>query len=542
MSSGRRLRVTCLLVLILPNASGVRTDYDGIETISSSKRTPLDDYVGTLSPHFAWFDTNVTVSPLLIRATAHILNVTSQQWLTEHEAVGPNGALWTHQIAVIVPHEIKHPGTAVSYLTGGCNEGPPKPPADDDEELLLLSDIAAKTGIIGMVVYQLPNCHIVYPSDPSQKRRSEDSMIAWAWRQYLDDPQHDARWLPRLPMVKAAFSCMRAAEQWAHQKGLAEIHGWSVGGASKRGWTTWMVGAAAPVCAWCPKVVAITPLVPIVPYLNHSVHLQHRALGGFTFAFRDYLDAGVLHRFDTPEFAQLLSVVDPSNYLDRLALIPKLAVVSSDDEFMQLDWTEHGWLQIPGETKMLVVPNSEHSLATGIPELIKTMGAFIGSVAASQTSADRPTFTYHKGTNGSLSVNLTSGVEPEHVYLRHAQTLSNARRDFRWVRLANETTSPCKLPGIKLKHDVEGGGNCLQPMLWHKVKLSKGADGLYTATPPPPTKDGHYTGYYIEMIYPDQGTGKLQISTPGYAWPDALPYGDCALKRGVPNACTGKLL
>ena len=248
---------------------------------------PLDDYVGTLSPHYKWFDTNVTVNPPLIRATAHILNVTSQQWLTEAEAVGPNGAIWTHQVAVIVPHDLRYKHTAVAYLTGNCNEGPPKPPKSTDEELLLVSKVAAETGAITVVVWQIPNCHIRYPSDPLKMNRSEDAMIAWAWRQYLDDPKHDPRWLPRLPMVKAAFACMRAASEWIATTAVGDVEGWVVGGASKRGWTTWMVGAAAPACSWCPKVVGITPLVPIVPYLNHSVHLQRQSLGGFTFAFRD---------------------------------------------------------------------------------------------------------------------------------------------------------------------------------------------------------------------------------------------------------------
>ena len=534
--------VASRLLLVVASCAALRADYDNIASIANTPHTALDDYIGTLSPNYTWFDTNATVSPLLIRATAHIINVTSQQWLTEAEAVGPNGALWTHQVAVIVPHELKHPELAITYLTGNCNEDP-KPPANDDEELLLISDIAAQTGIIGVLVWQLPNCHIIYPSDPSKKHRSEDAMIAWAWKEYLDDPKHDARWLPRLPMVKAAFSCMRAAQEWAHQKAIAEIASFTVGGASKRGWTTWMVGAAAPVCEWCPKIEAILPLVPIVPYLNHSVHLQRRSLGGFTFAFRDYLNAGVLHRFDTPEFASLLSVVDPANYLDRLALIPKFAVVSSDDEFMQLDWTQHGWTQMPGETHLLVVPNSEHSLATGIPNLIGALGGFVGSLAAKQTAADRPAFTYAKDTtSGALTVNLTSGPAPEHVYLRHAQTMSDQRRDFRWVRLANETTSPCVLPGIKLKKEVEGGGNCVQPMIWHRVELKKAADGTYTAHPPPPTKAGHYTGYYIEMIYPSVGSGRMQVSTPGFAWPDALPFADCALRKGVPNACSGDLV
>ena len=60
------------------------------------------------------------------------------------------------------------------------------------------------------------------------------------------------------------------------------------------------------------NIVGLFPLVPIVPYLRKSVHLQRQCLGGFTFAFRDYLDAGVLHSIDTPAFSELLDIVDPS--------------------------------------------------------------------------------------------------------------------------------------------------------------------------------------------------------------------------------------
>lgn len=56
---------------------------------------------------------------------------------------------------------------------------------------------------------QTPNCHIVYPSDPSKKGRSEDAMIAWAWHEYLVDPNHDPEWLPRLPMAKGAMKSMQ---------------------------------------------------------------------------------------------------------------------------------------------------------------------------------------------------------------------------------------------------------------------------------------------------------------------------------------------
>jgi PhoPQ-activated pathogenicity-related protein len=112
-----------------------------------------------------------------------------------------------------------------------------------------------------------------------------------------------------------------------------------VSGASKRGWTTWMVGAAT--CPDCPTVIGIAPLVPIVPDLNQIVHRQYQSLGGFTFAFKDYKEAGLFDIIDSPDFRTIEAISDPGNavYAKRLARLPKYVIVSSDDEFMQLDWT-----------------------------------------------------------------------------------------------------------------------------------------------------------------------------------------------------------
>ena len=90
---------------------------------------------------------------------------------------------------------------------------------------------------------QIPNCHYIFPSDPERKRREEDALIGWAWRQYLDGNASRPEWLPRFPMVKAGMACMRAAGQYAAHSGLGAVDGWLVSGASKRGWTSWMVSA-----------------------------------------------------------------------------------------------------------------------------------------------------------------------------------------------------------------------------------------------------------------------------------------------------------
>ena len=524
--------------------------------------TPLDDYVAAKDPNYGWFDTNNTVTFDLLRAKAHILNVTSQQWLTTDKAIGPNGALWTHQVAVAIPDKPRGSGTAVALLTGGCNEGPPKPPDQHDEYLLIAATVADMTGLIAIVVYQIPNCHIVYPSDPERKGRSEDAMIAWAWREYVKDPAHDPKWLPRLPMVKAGMACMLAAEEFVATLGsvetaataVAPISSWTVSGASKRGWTSWMVGAVAAggMCAWCPKVSALAPLVPIVPYLNHSVHLQRQSLGGFTFAFSDYLDAGVLQLFDTPEFQTGLALIEPApNYIERLAKLPKMAVVSSDDEFMQLDWTQHGWATLPGETHLLVAPNSEHSLSSAIPELIPSLAAFIASVDAKEPPSARPQFSYAvDASSGALTVTLPAGSPtPLKVVLRHAQTTSDKRRDFRWVRLANVSNGDhCTLPDFPLKKPLFGG-NCVQPIAWEETELTPNASAsvgsvegggaaapvVYTATPTPPKK-GHWRGYYIELKYASTQLKKaeLRVSTPGFVWPNTLPFPDCDMSECPP--------
>lgn len=173
---------------------------------------PLDDYLDKPEPSYKYFNTGATIDTIF-GGTAHVLNVTSQQWLDVSRARGPNGDLWTHQVIVVVPKKLIYTNVSLAYITGNCNENPGVPSATD-EELLLADTISHDVGIIAIIVYQIPNCHIVYPSDPSQKGRSEDGMIAWAWNEYFNDPKKDPEWLPRLPMAKGAMQAMRAAQDW----------------------------------------------------------------------------------------------------------------------------------------------------------------------------------------------------------------------------------------------------------------------------------------------------------------------------------------
>lgn len=492
--------------------------------------TPLDDYVSKPEPDFSWRDTGDTVWPLVFGGKAHILNVTSLRWMDESRAYSPNGALWSHQVAVVIPKKLTVTNVSIAVMTGGCIGD--KAPGISDEYLEVADKLAHNTGSIAVVIYQIPNCPIVYPSDPSGKKRTEDAMIAWAWLQFIKDPHHDPEWIPRLPMTKAGMQCMRAVQEYLEQQKLAQIKGWVVSGASKRGWTTWTVGAVT--CESCVTILAIAPLVPIVPDIIAEVHRQWRSYGGFTFAFKDYTEVNMTQYIDGPEFAMATKIMDPMYYGERLSRIPKVVVLSSDDEFMQLDWSEIWYDQLTGEKHLLIAPNSEHSLTTGIPEVVSTMSAVYNSIVY---QTERPRFDYRiDNSTGELSVQLPPGLAHGKVVLRHAQTFSTERRDFRWVRQSNPHTPNCTFPEIPLKKPMEGG-NCVVPIVWLGKTLNEvsGSPGLFKATPPEPKK-GHWTGYYIEVFF-DSHVGEYQLTTPGFVWPNTLPFEDC---HGA--TCIGRLV
>lgn len=51
---------------------------------------------------------------------------------------------------------------------------------------------------------------------------------------------------------------MKAAQEFINEElKVAEVDGWIVTGASKRGWTSWMIGATE--CSNCVKIAGIVP-------------------------------------------------------------------------------------------------------------------------------------------------------------------------------------------------------------------------------------------------------------------------------------------
>lgn len=115
------------------------------------------------------------------------------------------------------------------------------------------------------------------------------------------------------------------------------IKKWMAMGASKRGWTTWLLGAVAG-----DRLMGIAPVV--MDLLNFSQGVQHmwQTLGNWTFAFTDYLDMGIPGYFGTPVVDVLAAVIDPLMYKENLTM-PKLVIDATGDEFFQIQVRAPQW-------------------------------------------------------------------------------------------------------------------------------------------------------------------------------------------------------
>ena len=144
-----------------------------------------------------------------------------------------------------------------------------------DDEVVLLSNIAVANKIVTALLFHIPNQEIVFSEDPEQEERSEDGIIAFSWLHFLNDPSSDAEYLLRLPMTKGAVKAMDTVQNFLMSDSAPEEiqdlnlspAKFFVGGASKRGWTTWTTASVDP------RVIGILPVV--MDELNFVDNIKH---------------------------------------------------------------------------------------------------------------------------------------------------------------------------------------------------------------------------------------------------------------------------
>lgn len=485
-----------------------------------------------------------------VKWTGYVLNVTSQKWLEEEDfdfspfGGKPIGHIWWHMVVVIVPENVRVFDTGILWITGGDNDSEDPVPKSSDEEIVAMSVAAARTGMPCAYLGQVPNQHIVFSADSEKKHRSEDATIAFTWSQFVDNPTL-TEWPLRLPMTKAAVKTMDAVSEFMANPPSdltikANLTKFGVAGASKRGWTTWTTGAVDN-----ERVIGIVPIVMDALNFLPNIHHHYRAYGGWSFALKDYYERNFTQCLDHPNTATLMKIVDPYWYADRLTM-PKLVVNSGMDEFFLPDDTSYWWDAMAEPKHFLMEPNTEHSQATGILELVPDMATFFNAVVDKD---EIPTFNWTIDRNGTGDIEVHVATPPEGVELKqvamwHATTCNSERRDFLVVSNGwgkNETTClPC---GVKVK------GLCANlAVFWEMEKLEETSEGsgTYVAHRDVPSND-RWTAFFVDVQYQPSSNRELtwpflpkndfEFTTGVSIVPDTFPFADCK-----DAGCTGRLV
>lgn len=101
-----------------------------------------------------------------------------------------------------------------------------------------------------------------------------------------------------------------------------------------------------------------------------------------------------------------------------------------------------------GETHLQMIQNAEHTLVTNLPEVLEGVCSFARDIFARKA---RPSLQWTFGTNGkNATISVTTSEKPKRVIVRHAETLSDKRRDWRLV--TGET--PCPTVNVSGEADM----------------------------------------------------------------------------------------
>lgn len=398
--------------------------------------------------------------------TVYVVDLTSQAWLTEKEVDKP---VWKHWLTIVKPDKVDH-ATGFLFISGGSSRDRTPERADG-----FITQVATVTNTVTAELRSVPNQPLTFVGDG--KPRVEDALIAFGWAKYLKGESE--QWLARLPMTKSAVRAMDTITAVMGAQGGTKVDKFVVSGGSKRGWTTWTTGATDS------RVVAIVPavidLLNMVPSFTH--HWQ--VYGNWSPAIKDYYDNDIMRWSGTPRYKEMLKIVEPYEYRDRLTM-PKYIVNAAGDEFFLPDSSQFYFKDLKGEKHLRYVPNAKHSLAGS--DARETMGAFYSMVL---NNKPRPRYDWKFEKNGTITVKVTDKPTEVKVW----QATNPDKRDFR----------------------LDVIGKAFQP-----ATLTETRPGVYVAKVPKPEKG--WTAFFVELTYPSGIAFPLKVTTGVRVVPDVYPF------------------
>jgi len=462
--------------------------------------TPLDEYVQSDDGYWSY---EYLEQYEYEGSTVYILNMTSQKYQDESFV---SKSIWWHIMGVAIPKNIQYKREGFLFIEGGSNRADTTAPPKEDISNVAAAKLANDTGTVGAYIRQVPNQPVVFSNDPTQRSRSEDRIIAWTWRTFLDATTPDPTVILRMPMTKAAKRGLDTLAAVAKEKDESlNIDRFLVSGASKRGWTTYSLGVTDR------RVIAIMPLVFTLLKMPETLMSHFRSMGGaYSFAFAPYYDEDLTGDFYTPLTEEIYDVEDMYRYRERLAGIPKLSMSSSGDEFFLLDDTIPWWNEMPEPKWMMMLPNAEHTMAPHYIKIYETGAAFWQSVLQ---GIQLPTVTWSMAETeiGGLIV-FNTNPRPENITAFSATTLGNdTRRDYRLAALNEE------------------GDVAIHPVIWRQdVQFADFGDGLSWGAQVQQVP-GEWVGFFFQAVWigPEPNYFRMYLTSQVNLVPYTYPVPPC---------------
>jgi PhoPQ-activated pathogenicity-related protein len=465
MMTSSSARVKCKICLFISIALWV-----SISALTTrAQETFLDKYIAKPDSAYSWKLVNTIAGE---GCTGFVLQLTSQTWRSEKEVDRP---VWTHWLTIVKPNSTAS-NKALLFIGGGDN-GDAAPAAISERARRFAIETNTVIAELGMV----PNQPLFF-SDSKDKGRFEDDLIAYSRVKQMQTGEDS--WLVRLAMVKSGVRALDAIQEFmaSNAGGHLKIDNFVVSGASKRGWTTWLVGVVDK------RVIAIMPAV--IDALNSEEITRHHfeAYGFFSSALEDYVNHKIFpDKIGTPEYQHILAIEDPYNYLKRDRLkIPKFMINASGDQFFLPDNSQFYYDKIQGEKHIRYVPNTKHNLAGS--DASDSMIAFYEAVLNHRA---RPEFSWKKQKDGSIIVTIKD--KPREVNLW--QATNTKARDFRVDTIGKAYTS---------------------------TPLKEQKPGVYVGRVDKPATG--FTAFFVELVYDSGGKYPFKFTTEVSIVPDVLPF------------------
>ena len=360
--------------------------------------TALQRYLSNDDESFKW---ELKEKYVYGELTAFDILLTSQNW-RDH--------IWTHQLTLFVPKDVNFDG-ALLFITGGSvKDGLPNWKSKDNKEAKLFAQVAQKNSAVVAIIRQTPN-------QPLYDDLVEDQLISFTLHNFKQDK--DYTWPLLFPMVKTAVRAMDVVQAFSKENLETEISRFTISGASKRGWTTWLTGANDP------RVEAIGPMVIDVLNMPVSLDYQVEAWNEYSIQIEDYTKLEIPQTVNSPDGAAIAQMIDPYSYREKLT-IPKLIFIGTNDEYWPVDAIKNYIKDIPGENYIHYVPNAGHDLNGG-EQAVRALSAFWGRTLEKQ---EYPKFSYEI-TSDENSATITVDSNSDELLNVFLWSADSEDRDFR---------------------------------------------------------------------------------------------------------------